>query len=793
MDSRFLKLLKRISIIIFSVSAVLYPALVYYFLVIRNIPLRHFSLFIIAFALIAFIVGTSRKKSFFYGSLVLLSVGVLCLITDFALILKFYPLLMNILFLVTFGSTFFISPNMIFRFAAMQDKSIKGSLGEKKIEAYCFKVTIIWCVFFIVNGSIAAWTIFSGSDVLWSVYNGGISYLLIGSLFAGEFIVRKTVQKNIPKAVPLSAFKANSRRMTDIVCYEGFYDEMKFKTWGDFLEGTAKLRLQIEKIDSKKWLLYCDDLWLFFLAFTALLQCKKEIMLSANISLGYIDEIRDNAPLLTDYAFTENDIPQNTFFISSLLGEDSQTDIRKNIPAINRDDTSIVMYTSGSTGKPKEVRQRLTEFENDNMFALSKWGDEIVKRKFCSTVSQHHIYGLLFSLLLPFTAGVPFRRSKIDFPEELEKFNVPVRKLANKRNDTQYMLITVPAFLKRAVEIKQHDKLCLHSPWIFSSGGVLDTETAQKTKDVFGFFPIEVYGSTETSGIAWRQSCAGPEWTPFNDARLCLNRDGCLVIRSPYIKDSAGFETADTAEILDDGRFLLKGRIDSVVKIEEKRISVTEVENRILQSDLVSDVCVIGLHDKRQYLAAAVVFNDKGKERFLGLKKNEINNYWKKYLTRYFDNIVIPKKWRYLQTIPADLQGKKKKDEIKLLFYKETPEQTMGFNSIGKETVIDKNENSVTLEVNIPPSCLYFDGHFPEFPILPAVAQIELVARFSSRYLGTSVRLSQIKRVKFSSIIKPDTSLLLKLERKDKTISFKIYSQKNDTVYSVGTVSQEDM
>jgi 3-hydroxymyristoyl/3-hydroxydecanoyl-(acyl carrier protein) dehydratase len=102
---------------------------------------------------------------------------------------------MNILLLAAFGSTCFFPPNMIFRFALMQDKSIRGSLGEKKIYAYCHKVTLVWCTFFVFNGSMAAWTIFSGSDALWSVYNGGVSYILMGTLFIGEFIIRKMVHK----------------------------------------------------------------------------------------------------------------------------------------------------------------------------------------------------------------------------------------------------------------------------------------------------------------------------------------------------------------------------------------------------------------------------------------------------------------------------------------------------------------------------------------------------------------------------------------------------------------------
>jgi len=784
MASRFPQIPKAL----FYTAAVLYPAFIYYFLVIRQIPLRLFSLVVIAFAFLAFITRTSSPKgknrgiSFVWTSLLLLGVGLVCLITDSVIVLKLYPLLMNVLFFAVFGSTCFIPPNMIFRFATMQDKSIKGSLSEKRVEAYCRKVTIAWCGFFIFNGSIAAWTIFSGSDALWSVYNGGISYILIGVFFMGELIIRKMVQKKMPKAVPFSALAGNARDPSAVVCYEGAYGESVYKTWGDFLEGTAKLRRQIEAAGSEKWLLYCDDYWYFLLAFAALLQCKKEILLSANISPAYLAEIRggDNngpAPFLTDQAFPEG---KNIFNIPALLAAGKAPEAEA--PAIIADETSIIMYTSGSTGKPKAVQQRLTEFENDNRFVLSMWGEEFLKRKLCSTVSPHHIYGLLFSILLPFTAGVPFRRKRIEFPEELEKLS-----------DTEYMIITVPAFLKRAVEIEKLSGLRLKSPWIFTSGGVLDPETARKTGEVFGFWPVEVYGSTETSGIAWRQSVNGLEWTPFDNAQLSKNENGCLVIRSPYIKDPSGFETADMAEMLEDGRFLLKGRFDSVVKIEEKRISLPEIESRILQSGLAADVSVISLEEKRQYLAAAVAFNDKGKERFAGLAKHEINTFWRDYLLQYFENTVIPKKWRYLEALPVNAQGKKQKDDIKLLFAGEQGAGgTAGFDSLGSVTVIEKTENSVSMEFSIPDSSPYFDGHFPGFAILPAVAQTELVLRFASRYLGTGVGLSEIRRIKFTSLVRPCAPLLLKLAKNKNTLSFTISSPGGETVYSAGTVTLEN-
>jgi uncharacterized membrane protein/acyl-CoA synthetase (AMP-forming)/AMP-acid ligase II len=759
------------------------------FLVIRKTPLRLVSLFVIGLAIIIFIIGISKKSktknvSFIWNSALLLGLGGLCFIINSAIILKLYPLLMNILFLAIFGRTLFFPPSMIFRFALIQDKTVRGSLNEKRIAAYCRKVTCVWCGFFIINGSIAAWTIFSGSNMLWFIYNGGITYILMGAIFVGEFIVRKMVQKKMPKSIPLSMFRNNSRPRSVILCYEGAWSDSAYKTWGDFLEGTAELRRIINAADGKKWLLYSEDCWYFFLAFTALLQCKKEILLSANVSPAYINEIRGSGapdggapngpaqkviPFLTDLIYPEGEKPENTFHIPSLLKAAQKTDtLEEEAPAINADETSIIMYTSGSTGSPKAIQQRLTELEADNRFAISRWGDEYLKRKACSTVSHHHIYSLVWAILLPFTLGIPFRRKRIEFPNEMEKLS-----------DTEYIIITAPAFLKRAAEMERSSGFILKSPWIFSAGAVLSPEAAQKASEVFGFWPVEVYGSTETKGIAFRQSVNGPEWTVFDNAQISQNQEGCLIIRSPYIKDPAGYETADMVDILEDGRFLLKGRLDSTVKIEGKRISLMEIEDRILQSGLASDVCVISLEDKRQYLAAAIVFNSRGKERFNGLEKHEINKFWREHLLKYLDNVVIPKKWRYPEYLSLDAQGKKIKENIRLLF---SDEQGTG------ERIIYKNENSVSLEFSIPDTSPFFDGHFPGFPILPAVAQVELALRFAAKYFGTCIVVSEIRKLKFSNLIRPFTHLVITIDKNGKNISFKINSPSGETVYSSGTM-----
>lgn len=652
-----------------AIISILYPILVFTFLVVYKLPIRIVSLCVIFLALVYFISATSdsskknhSNKKFSFSIKPLLSsgffllIGIICFVTNNSLFLKFYPVVVTISMFMVFALSIFNKPNIIFRFASLQDKTIKDSVNKKRIEKYCLKVTFVWCGFFIINSIVSVCSAIFFDEKIWTLYNCCISYVIMGLIFAVEFIVRSFVNKKMAQYYPISKFNANSRKDDFVICYEEKWSQKKYKTWKDFLIDCAKFRKFImEKDSSDRWILHCDDYYLFICSYIALLQCKKEIALTANISEEFIKEMRHSGDeLLIDV----KNFP-DSIFIPEIIEKaefPSEKEIRET-PSIVADETKIFMFTSGSTGKPKAILQRLTEFELDNKFIFSLWGEEFLKRKLVATLSHHHIYGLLFSVMLPFAAGVPIRRTRIEFPTEFEKLD-----------DESYFIVAVPAFLKRTVEVE--DKLNLKNPFITTSGGVLLPEVAKRTKDVFGFWPMEVYGSTETSGIAYRQSVNGLEWTPFDNAVLSKNEEGCLNIKSPYIKDPAGFQTADLVEILEDGRFILKGRKDSIVKIEEKRVSLIEVENRILQTGLVKDVCVVAMSDRRQYLAAAVVFNAEGVLKFNQMKKFDINMFFHDYLMDFFENVVIPKKWRFVDELPMDLQGKKKKNDIIALFTK---------------------------------------------------------------------------------------------------------------------------
>lgn len=644
--------------------------LIFTLLVLLKLPVRIFSLCVMVLAAAFFLSATSgtgngkTKTALSWRPLVssalFLSAGLLCFMTQKTIFLKLYSVAISLIFLFAFGSTLFSAPSMVFRFATLMDKTIKGSSWEKEVERYCFRVTLVWCCFFILNGCASVWTAFFASDRVWSIYNGGISYALMGLIFAVEFIVRKKVDGNMLKIYPISKFKADSRKDSHILCFEDKYSSGKYKTWKDFLCDTAKLRKHISGSSALAWILHCEDYWYFLVSFVALLQCGKKVFLTQNIAEYFIEEIKkDGMEFFTDQKRNGEVIPGSTLVNEVLenaaMPEESEI---RNVPAINPEDSNIYMYTSGTTGTPKAVSQRMKEFEEDNSFVISKWKDEFKKRYLVTTVSQHHIYGFLFGICLPFTMGIPFRRTRIEFPEDFEKLS-----------DEKYVIIATPAFLKRSVEGKESFPLV--DPWIFTSGGAVSSELAVLTDKVFGFCPVEVYGSTETSGIAYRQqSSTGLAWTPFDNAKVWKGEDGCLRIISPYIKNPEGFATADLVEFTGEGnKFILKGRSDSIVKIEEKRISMTEVENRLIESGLVEDVKVIALsNDVRQFLAAAVVLNEMGKKKFEGVEKYLVNRFFHEWLMKFFENVVLPKKWRFVDALPVDVQGKKHRNEIAALF-----------------------------------------------------------------------------------------------------------------------------
>lgn len=104
--------------------------------------------------------------------------------------LKLYPVLVNLGMLALFGYSLYAPPSIIERMARLSDPA----LPDYAI-AYTRRVTQVWCGFFVLNGALALITALWASAALWSLYNGVVAYVLMGCLFAGEYLVRMLVKR----------------------------------------------------------------------------------------------------------------------------------------------------------------------------------------------------------------------------------------------------------------------------------------------------------------------------------------------------------------------------------------------------------------------------------------------------------------------------------------------------------------------------------------------------------------------------------------------------------------------
>lgn len=123
------------------------------------------------------------------GGLLLCALSLLCREAGWLL---YYPLLVSLGLLLLFGWSLFQPMSLVERLARLQEPELPTAAIR-----YTRRVTQVWCLFFVINGLLAAYTIYRGDLALWSLYNGLISYLLMGALMAGEYLIRRRIKARL--------------------------------------------------------------------------------------------------------------------------------------------------------------------------------------------------------------------------------------------------------------------------------------------------------------------------------------------------------------------------------------------------------------------------------------------------------------------------------------------------------------------------------------------------------------------------------------------------------------------
>jgi acyl-CoA synthetase (AMP-forming)/AMP-acid ligase II len=430
---------------------------------------------------------------------------------------------------------------------------------------------------------------------------------------------------------------------------------------------------------------------------------------------------------------------------------------------------ALVVHTSGSTGAAQAVPKRLAQLTAEVATLETMFGAALGDADVVATVSHQHIYGLLFKVLWPLAAGRAVHASSCAFPEQLAKV------LAGR----PCALVSSPAHLKRLPAEVDWGAAARDLRAVFSSGGPLAPEAGHAVEGLLGRAPVEIYGSSETGGIAWRQCIGGAArgWTALQGVEWRIADDSDQIeVRSPHLRDGRWMRLADRASADGGERFQLLGRGDRLVKIEEKRVSLDAIEAGLMASGLVREARVIACADgieKRQVLAAFAVPNSAGKALLLGPGgKRALNLSLRERLAGVVESVALPRRWRYLQQMPLDSQGKT--TQAALLALLERAERPR----LPSVRILEQEPARVLLELGVPADLLYFDGHFGQAPVLAGVVQLDWAILYGRRHFALAPAFQAIHALKFQQVIQPGDIVRLELshDEQQRSLVFRYFS-----------------
>lgn len=413
------------------------------------------------------------------------------------------------------------------------------------------------------------------------------------------------------------------------------------------------------------------------------------------------------------------------------------------LPVIPADHPAIEVFTSGSTGEPVAIGKTLAQLEAEVREIDARWGEQIAGRRVLATVPHQHFYGLLFRILWPLAAGRPFDALRFAFPEPL----------AARLAEAPAILVSSPAFLKRWPDSLALTAAPLPPQAIFSSGGPLPTESSLTLQARLGCPVFEIFGSSETGGIAWRvQRDEDTPWRTHPVVELDFSGE-TLSLRSPFMPDATRwYPTSDRAEA-SPGGFRLLGRADRIVKVEEKRVSLDAIERALLATLDVTDARICPLADGR--LGAVLVLSSAGQAALLEQGRAALNRRLRTVLARSLEAVALPRRWRYVETLPLNAMGKITSASLRALFEDVLLPEALASEGSGERR---------TFDVLAGEDLLAFRGHFPDMPILPGVVQLDWVIRFARQSFALSGEFSAIEMLKFQQPIRPGMRVRISLE-----------------------------
>ena len=295
--------------------------------------------------------------------------------------------------------------------------------------------------------------------------------------------------------------------------------------------------------------------------------------------------------------------------------------------------SSITFFTSGSTGDPKPIRHLYYFLEQDAHFlGLMLSG----AKRLVSLVPSHHIYGFIYTILIP---------KVLDLPCEDKRFQRPAAIVRGLGEGDA--IIGIPHFWKLFAETRAR----------FPASTVGVTSTGPCPAEIIRDLrkqglPVihEIYGSSECGAMGYRSNpdqplTLAPVWKRVSAGTFTrLLEDG---------SDSEPFSFQDELEWLDGFRFLVKRRLDSAVQVAGINIYPQRLVEALLSHETVAECSVRLMRPEEGNRLKAFVVLKPGIE-----PGNATRETLRKHLATRLECLEQPKSITFGTALPRNEMGK---------------------------------------------------------------------------------------------------------------------------------------
>lgn len=409
----------------------------------------------------------------------------------------------------------------------------------------------------------------------------------------------------------------------------------------------------------------------------------------------------------------------------------------------------LEIYTSGSSGAPKAITKTVAQLDAELAALETLWpGDP--RSVVLATVSHQHFYGLMIALLWPFCAGRSFDARSCEFPEDIIRRGAAL---------PRFTLVSSPSHLARFSPAFDWPTLGGHCDAAYSSAAPLRRADSLNASVLLDAPLREIYGSSETGAIAWRcqqQATEDAAWQALPGVQLTCTDENTLAVRASFL-DVECLVVPDRVEFDAQGGFQLLGRLDRIVKVEGKRVSLAAIEGLLCAHHWIYEARALTLERLRVEIAVVVQLTEAGQAQAQQAGRKALIREFKALLDGQIETLAMPRRWRFVEQMPLNAQGKLPLQELQALFAKDDDRwpQILERQFVGEQLI---------LRCRIPPDLQYFDGHMDGQPILPGITQLHWAASFARRWLPVVGRFDCLEVVKFQKVILPHYELRISLD-----------------------------